>query len=77
MDKYKLELSFEANVTDADPAVIFASEFAVMTNVYLLFEQVLFSTVDVVMADNIYVINVKKSIILDFIIIKKLFVVYF
>ena len=77
MDKYKLELSFEANVTVADPAVIFVSEFAVMTNVYLLFEQVLFSTVDVVMADNIYVINVKKSIILDFIIIKKLFVVYF
>ncbi len=69
MDKYKLELCFEGNVTVADPAVIFPYEFAVMTNVYLLFEQVLFST-DVVMADNIYVINVKKSIILDFIIIK-------
>ena len=69
--------SGEANVTVADPAVIFASEFAVMTKVYLLSAQVLFYTVNVVMADNIYVINFKKSIILDFIIIKKLFVVYF
>ncbi len=70
--------SGEANVTIADQAVvIFASEFAFMTNVYLLSAQVPFSTVDMVMADNIYVINVKKSIILDFIIIKKLFVVYF
>jgi hypothetical protein len=47
--------SGEANVTDSEPAVvIFASDFAVMTNVYLLSAQVPFSTVDMVMSDNIY-----------------------
>ncbi len=44
----------EVNVTVADPAVvIFASEFALMTNEYLLSAQVPVSTVDMVMADNI------------------------